>query len=151
MALNASALTNAVASHASTTGLFDAVNGHEPKNAPGGHLSCAVWIQSYSPVDTSGLASTSMRLEFNVRIYTSMLQEPVDAIDPEILDAVDLLLADYIGNFTLGGLIRDVDVRGADGNPLKVDAGYLSQDGKVYRVMTITLPLIINDLYAEAA
>jgi hypothetical protein len=65
------------------------------------------------------------------------------------MDAVDLLLADYVGNFTLGGLLREVDIRGIDGNPLRVDAGYLTQDGKVFRVMTISVPLVINDLYAE--
>jgi hypothetical protein len=98
---------------------------------------------------SSGLASTSFRVTFNVRIYSSMLQEPQDAIDPTMLAAVDLLLADYIGSFTLGGLLREVDVRGIDGNPLRVDAGYLGQDGKMYRVLTISVPCVINDLYAE--
>src|SRR6266704_3470042 len=94
MALNSSVLVNALASHAAATGRFDVVNGHEPKNAPGGNLSCAIWVQDYKPA-SSGLASTSMRLVFNVRLYTSMLQEPVDMIDPDLLDATDLLLADY--------------------------------------------------------
>ncbi len=149
MALNSSVLVNALASHAAATGRFDVVNGHEPKNAPGGNLSCAIWVQDYKPA-SSGLASTSMRLVFNVRLYTSMLQEPVDMIDPDLLDATDLLLADYIGNFTMGGLLRMVDVRGIDGNPITAQAGYLTQDGKVYRVMTIFIPLVINDVYTES-
>lgn len=149
MALSSSQLINALTSHASTLGVFDVVQGHEPKNAPGSHLSFAVWIQDYAPA-SSGLASGSFRLTFNIRIYSSMLQEPADAIDPEMMDAVDLLLADYVGNFTLSGLIREVDYRGIDGNPLKVEAGYVSQDGKVYRVMTIYVPMVINDLYPEA-
>lgn len=148
MALSSSGLVNALASHAATLGVFDSVNMHEPKNAPGNHLTCAVWVQDYVPA-SSGLANTSMRLTFNIRLYSSMLQEPQDAIDPEILDAVDLLLADYIGNFTLNGLLREVDIRGIDGNPLRVDAGYLVQDKKPYRVMTISLPVVINDLYPE--
>lgn len=150
MALNAEALTNAMASHAASLGVFDVVNMHEPKNAPSSRLTCAVWVQDMMPVNSSGLASTSFRLTFNVRVYSSMLQEPQDAIDPDMLNAVDLLLTDYIGNFTLGGLLREVDVRGIDGNPLRVDAGYLTQDGKVFRVLTISVPLVINDLYEEA-
>jgi len=142
-------LINALASHAATLGVFDVVNGHEPKNAPGGHLTCAIWIKEYVPVNTSGLNSTSMRLTFSLRIYSSMLQEPQDAIDPDLLDAVDLLLADYISHFTLGGLIRSVDVRGIDGSPLRVEAGYLEQDRKPFRVMEIELPMVIDDLYPE--
>ncbi len=149
MALNSSFLINALASHASATGLFDVVNGHEPKNAPTSHLACAIWIQDYKPA-SSGLASTSMRLTFNVRLYSSMLQEPQDMIDPDLMDAVDVLLADYIGNLTMGGLLREVDVRGIDGNPITAQAGYLQQDNKIFRVMTIFVPLVINDVYTEA-
>lgn len=148
MALNAGALTDAMASHAATLGVFDTVNQHEPKNAPTSRITCAIWVQDMVPA-SSGLASTSFRITFNVRIYSAMLQEPQDAIDPEMMNAVDLLLADYIGNFTLGGLLREVDVRGIDGNPLRVDAGYITQDGKVFRVLTISVPTVINDLYAE--
>jgi hypothetical protein len=149
MALSSSQLINALTSHAAALGVFDVVQGHEPKNAPGNHLSFACWIQDYAPA-SSGLASGSFRLTFNIRLYSSMLQEPADAIDPEMMDAVDLLLADYIGNFTLGGLIREVDYRGIDGNALKVEAGYLPQDHNIYRVMTLFVPMVINDLYPEA-
>jgi hypothetical protein len=150
MSLNTSGLVNAIASHAAATGLFDVVNSHEPKNAPNSHLSCAIWAQSLNPVLSSGLAAASARVEFRVRLYTAMLQEPADMIDPELLDAVDVLMADYIGNFTLGGIIRDVDVLGSDGAMLSVVAGYLSQDGKLFRIMDITLPLVINDLWTES-
>lgn len=150
MALDTATLVNAIASHAASLGVFDSVNGHEPKNAPASELTCAVWAQDLVPVLSSGLASTSARITFNVRLYTRMLQEPADAIDPKMMDAVDLLLVDYIGNFTLGGLLREVDVRGGSGNPLNAQAGYLSQDGTLFRVITIFLPLIINDLYPEA-
>lgn len=150
--LNTSALVNAIATHAATTGLFDAVPQHEPKNAPQGELTCAVWVADIAPV-VSGQASTSARVTFNVRIYLPALNlSPweADAVDPRMTDAADALLADYVGNFTLGGLLRQVDVRGAYGNPLSATAGYLNQDGKIYRVMTIFLPLILNDVWDEA-
>jgi len=35
--------------------------------------------------------------------------------------------------------------------PLSALAGYLNQDGKLYRVMTVTLPIIINDIWAQVA
>lgn len=151
-------LITATVSHAAATGLFDQVQGGEFTGAPGNGLSCAVWVNDLTPVQSSGLASTSMRVELFVRVYTNAFTDPPDIIDPAAVDAVDTLLADYVGNFTLGGLIREVDVRGADGNPIRVQAGYLTlgagrdagSSGRTYRVMTITLPLIVNDLYPEA-
>lgn len=153
MTLNTSSLVNAIASHAAALGVFDNVPQHEPKNAPGGDLTCAVWAGDIVPVLSSGLASTSVRVTFNVRIYLPALNiSPweADIVDPRIMDACDALMRDYVGAFTLGGLIREVDVRGGNGNPLSAAAGYLTQDGRVYRVMTIFLPLIISDLWDEA-
>lgn len=151
MALGASGILAAVESHALASGRFDRVNRHEPKSAPGNGLSAAIWVQSLRPVATaSGLASTSARLELSERVYVGMLAEPQDDIDTRILEAIDTLMAAYSGDFDLGGLVRNVDLLGEHGDPLSADAGYLEQDKKLYRVMVITLPLIINDLWGQA-
>lgn len=141
-----------IVSHAMASGQFERVNQHEPKSAPGNGLHCAVWAQRIGPDRRgSGLASTSAHLIFNIRIYMSMVSEPQDAIDPAVMAAVDALMAAYAGDFTLGGLVRNVDIRGIDGIPMTAEAGYLNQDNKIYRVMTITLPVLVNDAWAEAA
>ena len=89
------------------SGLFDRVNLHEPKNAPGGGLTAAVWADTMGPIPAaSGLASTSGRVVLKVRTYTNMMSEPQDAIDPAMLRAVDILLTAYSGDFTLGGLVQ---------------------------------------------
>ena len=150
MALGASAILAAVRDHAASTGLFEGVLGHEPKSAPGNGLRAAVWVQRIEPT-SSGLDSTSARLVLSVRVYKNMLSEPQDSIDTDLLGAVDALMTAYTGDFTLGGLARNVDVLGIDGDPLSAEAGYLEQDGKMYRVMVITLPLHINDLWEQVA
>lgn len=150
MALNILDLTDQIASHAMRTGYFDRVNQHEPKVAPATGMTAAVWANTIVPVPSSGLASTSALLVFNIRLYTSMLQEPQDAIDPSLLAAVDSLLTEYLGDLDLGGTVRNVDVRGQHGEPVRAQAGYVNQDNKLYRVMTITLPLIVNDVWQEA-
>jgi hypothetical protein len=145
------ALTDAIQSHALATGLFERVNAHEPKSSPGNGLTAAVWAQSVFPVPAaSGLTSTTGRIEFNVRIYQNMIAEPQDAIDPAMLAAVDELFALYSGDFTLGGSIRNVDLLGAHGAPMSAQAGYLEVGNGNYRIMTITLPLIVNDLWNQA-
>lgn len=150
MTLNISGILDAVVSHAMASGHFEQVNGHEPANAPSLGLTAAVWADEVRPV-ASGLSTTTVRLAFNVRIYTSTQSEPADAIDPALIAAVDDLCAAYIGDFTLDGLVRQVDVFGAHGNPLLVRAGYIQQSGAIYRVMTITLPVIVNDLWEQVA
>lgn len=151
MSFNAMTILEAAVSHALASGHFERVNAHEPKNAPGNGLTAALWAQSLSPVrGASGLLKTSARLVLNVRVYSNMLQEPQDAIDPAVIAAVDALMDAYSGDFELGGNVRNVDLLGQAGVPLSAEAGYLNQDGRMYRVMTITLPLIINDVWSQA-
>lgn len=147
-------VVDATVSHAAATGLFDKVNGHEPKSAPTAGprgLTCAVWADQLRPSLRSGLDSTTVVLELNVRLFMRMLTEPQDAIDPAMLEAVDTLCGEYVGDFTLGGLVKSVDVRGADGGTmLSARAGYVQQDGAVFRVMTIIVPCVVNDFWPEA-
>lgn len=150
MALNVSALFAAMQDHALESGLFETVNGHEPKRAPGTGLTAAVWSQSIAPSpESSGLRATTGVLVFNLRIYQNMLMNPQDAIDPAVLGAVDYLMGAYSGDFSLGGLIKNVDLLGYSGTALSAMAGYLSQDSKLYRVMTLNVPLIINDIWDQ--
>ncbi|MEU8362323.1 hypothetical protein AB0C27_40525 [Nonomuraea sp. NPDC048882] len=150
MSLDAATILDAIVSHAMQLGLFERVNAHEPANAPGHGLTCAVWADSVSPFPAgSGLHATSARVVFNVRLYTSMLQEPADAIDPHMIAAVDALVNAYSGDFELGGSVRNVDLLGQGGIPLSAQAGYLRQDGHEMRVMTIVLPVIVNDVWEQ--
>ncbi|MEV8402583.1 hypothetical protein [Streptomyces niveus] len=148
--LDITGLLDAAITHASSSGHFEAVNGHEPLNTPmSGGLDAAVWVDRIVPVRSSGLNSASVLVVLNVRLFSSSKSEPRDAIDPELVAAVDTLCAAYTGDFTLGGLVRQVDIFGQHGVPLGVRAGYVQQSGDVSRVMTIDLPLIVNDLWEE--
>ncbi|KIQ67057.1 hypothetical protein TR51_06645 [Kitasatospora griseola] len=152
MALDIDSILDRITSHALASGYFEAVNGHEPKNAPGSGLTAAVWVDAVQPaVSSSGLASSSALLVFYVRLYTSMHQEPQDAIDPNLVKALSALFSAYAGDFELGGDARMVDLRGAEGSLLSARAGYLNQDQRLLRVITITLPVIVNDAWDEVA
>lgn len=145
-------ITDAIVSHAMASGRFEQVNGSEPQNPPStGGLTAAVWVDRLTPQGrASGVDSVSAVLVFNVRIYASAMSLPSDAIDPGMLAAVDDLCGAYCGDFTLGGLVKDVDIFGMYGQSLDVRAGYLQQDGALYRVLTISLPVVVNDLWTEA-
>jgi hypothetical protein len=151
MSLDTRGLVAALASHAAASGHFERVNGHEPKDRPTSGLTAGVWVQNLRPTRKSGLNSTSARVEFRVRIYTNMLAEPQDAIDPAVMGAVDALIAAYSADFDLGGRVRNVDLLGAEGNPLGGEAGYLNQAGVMMRVFDLTVPLIVNDAWPQVA
>jgi hypothetical protein len=151
VALNVEGLLAAMESHALTLGYFERVNGHEPNNPPGNGLTAAVWANDMRPVLSSGLASTSARVTFMVRVYVPAIGQPQDDLDPNVVKAVDALMAAYTGDFELGGLIRSVDLLGSTGEPLSAQAGWLPFPDALYRVVTITVPLIVNDLWTQAA
>ncbi len=153
MAINSQALIDALASHAMASGYFDRVNQHEPKNKPGRGLTAACWIDKIEPANgQSSLIATTARVTFNVRVYTNMLQNPQDMIDPSVMQATDALFEAYSANFTLGGLVEYVDLMGiTQGHPLYSQSGYINIDNMVYRVITITVPCIVPDAWPQAA
>lgn len=153
MALDITTIFNRVQEHALTSGWFTDVNGEEPKSPPDTDgLTAAVWVQDIQPATGgSGLISTTIRLTLTVRLYAGLYTEPGDAIDPRLMQALDVLLRSYSGDFDLDGTIREVDLLGQFGTPLSAKAGYLVQSGTEYRVMDITLPLIVNDLWDQEA
>lgn len=151
VAIDLAGFIDAAVSHAGATGRFEKLNGHEPKNAPSsGGLTGAVWTDRIIPIrGRSGLGSVSAAVVLMVRIYTSAVSEPADAIDPDVVAAADDVVRAFVGDFTLGGLVSNIDIFGAHGQALDVRAGYLTQDGVPFRVLTIWLPCVVNDLWTE--
>lgn len=135
-------------------GYFRQVNEHEPTSAPAGiDMFAACWVQIIRPVPKrSGLNRVSGLLVYRVRLYMSQFEEQRDYIDPQMIRATACLMGLYAGNFTLQGTITAVDLLGAaDDIPLSAIAGYLQLATTKYRVMDITVPLIIDDLFSQAA
>lgn len=150
MSLNTGAVLDAIASHAMTLGLFETVNTHEVVAAPGHGLHAEIWAAAISPVPAaSGLRATSAVVVWTVRIRGSADAQPRDMIDPNMMAAVDTLIGAYSGDFTLGGLVRNVDLLGQASAGLGARAGYLEQDRRVFRVYDITLPVVINDVWEQ--
>lgn len=149
MTADFASILQTVQDHALASGYFETVDFHEPKNAPGNGLNCACWIDYIGPA-ASGLKSTSGLLVINVRVYSSMLQQPYDSIDPDLLDAVQNLIGAYTGDFEWGGKVRNLDVLGSSGRKLQAQAGYIPIDNKMMRAMTITVPLLVNDIWDQA-
>lgn len=150
-------LFDLVQSKALATGYFQSVNTAEPKSAPSSDLTCAIWIDSIRPLTSSGLNSTTGLVTFNARIYQNMLMEPQDAIDPQVAKATTVLLGVYSQDFelidpqTTQSTVREVDLLGAFSSGLMAQAGYLNVGGQMNRIMTITIPVVVNDCWTHSA
>jgi hypothetical protein len=144
------ALFDTVQSHAKKLGLFETVNTHEPKSAPQNGLWCAIWVQTVRPIKSSGMGAVSGVVELRARAGKSFITKPEDSIDPAIVAAISTLMGELAGGFTLGGIARAVDLLGMEGTPMSAQAGYIVIDSKQYRVMELTIPVIVNDLWTEA-
>jgi hypothetical protein len=143
-----------IVSYALASGRFDAVNQHEPKNSPGNQVTAALWVQSIKPVGRgSGAASTSGVLMLNFRVYQNFRSQPFDAIDPTVTSAVSDIMGTLSGDFGLDGAggTRSIDLLGMYGAPMSAAAGYVEIDKSIFRVMTIQIPVIINDMWTQVA
>lgn len=142
---------DAVLSDIQRTGFFYKVQGHEYKRKPQDGLQAAMWFTSIAPIQASGLASTSARVVFNVRLYSKMTKEPQDLIDPALMRAVSGVMRQYHDDYDFGltSIVRNVDLLGAYGVSLSCITGYLEQDGGFYRIADITVPVIINDVWPQ--
>lgn len=149
--LDLAAYRSAAMSHAQGLGMFGQVLGHEPVSAPGSGLIYALWVSDLVPVPArSGLNSVSVRLELTGRVFMPADSQPEDDVDTTVTTAVNGLMREYCGDFTLGGTVADIDLLGAHGPALRAKFGYARFDSTTYRVATLTIPLIINDAWTEA-
>lgn len=147
-------LFDAMQSHALATGLFDQVNTYEEKSGPGDGTMCGIWINRIVPIpEASGLDSTTSQVEFTNQIYHNAFGDPLGAIDPNVTHASIELMDAYSGDFDLGiTQVRNVNLLGEYGfEPLQAQSGYIEIDNQISRVMVITVPIIVNDLFAHVA
>lgn len=150
MGLNVEPVFNAIVSHALATGYFDRVITHEPKSAPRLGIVGSLWRESVRPIGRgSGLNITSVRATFRFRILLNFAQDPLDMIDINLSKAEDAMFNSLHGDFTLGGVVRNIDLVGDNG--LRSEAGHVEQDGKFYRFIDIFIPVVINDVWEQSA
>ena len=152
MAIDSEDIFTRIASKALATGIFDRVNKHEPKTKPGRGLTAAVWVDRIEPArGRHGLNSSTARVVVTLRIYTTLLQQPQDAIDPRVMKAADKMFELLSADFDLGDEDRWIDLLGiTQGHPLFGQSGYINIDNVTMRVFTITVPVIVENAWNQA-
>ena len=147
-AAEAKALFEAIRSAAKKLAIFTGdIPTHDPESPPPGRLNCSI---SLGPVKSlpadSGLDAITGQVTLMVHVWSPAMQRPLDSIDPEVLGAVSALMGAFAGGFTLSGTVRNIDLAQMGAQP-----GYVDFEGKQLRTAVITLPIIIDDMWAEVA
>lgn len=150
-------LIDNVVSDVQRSGWCDRVNEQEPYRKPGHGITAAVFPDYMGPTKVSGLASTSARIVVFVRLFMPLplpnrnFPGQGDVIDRRLLKATSNILRRYHDDFDFEGTIRNVDLLGAHGQALEARTGYLEIDKVHFRVVTITVPCIVNDVWPQVS
>jgi len=79
-----------------------------------------------------------------VTIMIDSLREPVADIEKDLALAATNIMADLLGEYDLGGSIRNVDPAGAHGASFATRWGYYDIQAVMYRSVDITIPLLVD-------
>ena len=148
------AILDKINTRISSLGLFDVVMDHEPKSAPNtdGHV-WALWVVSWKPVASkSGLADTAMQLTVQGRIYRSMLHQPEDEIDRDLVGCADAVLRECNADISFGISDEGVwtDLLGDTSEGVTAALGYVRMDtNKIFRMCDIVIPIILTSYYTQ--
>lgn len=145
-AADASALFSAIRSKAKALGVFAATIGHDPENAPPSGITCSIALGPVKPVTSSGLDAVSGQVTLMVHVWNFAQKRPLDEVDPDVLAAACSLMGAFAGGFTLGETVRNVELFS-----MSADPGYVNFESKEFRTMSITLPILINDMFEEVS
>lgn len=156
MAINAIELqpmVDALLTHASRTAAFDVIMSHEPRTAPTGRITFACWLQNIDPVArASGLAVTSLRVEFLVRLfcpYVGPAAEDLNTMDSDMAMRVGLLMSAYTGDYQFTPADHAIDLLGMYGEPLRMRGGFATFDKTPFRICDILVPVIVYDVFDQ--
>lgn len=149
--LDCGAIMDDVVSYALQLGVFESVNKFEPTGNIGTYTASVI-VQDIVPArGASGLNATSVCVRLLLRIYVSTVAQPLDEVDPNIANAVSLLLNAFSGGFSFADSVREIDLLGQFGTPLSAKAAYVNLSGTLHRVMDIAIPVVVDDVWNQVA
>lgn len=135
-----------VQSKAAESGYFHTVELGEPKSSLQGH-----GMEAYIWMDSVAVAGTTLNYAIEIHTVTLRLYMPMltgDTLEDEVeMDAaVNQVKRNLAADFDLGGTVRNVDFAGQHSGGLESVTGFVDLSGTQYRIVDITLPVIVDDI-----
>lgn len=145
MAFNITATLDRLQSYVQAHGGFRNVVVGEPKSPPTDSLSAAIWTQSVDVTKVFLGGGTREVYSVLVRVYRNWLSEPRDQVEKDLAHSVSALMEDLLADFELGGGVVAIDPAGMEGSGVTIRWGHVEISNVMFRVVDITLPLIVDD------
>lgn len=142
MAFDITTTINLVVSFLQKRGEYSFVQIGEPKSPPRGDLAAAVFVSDASVVGVT-LQTTIEIHELTIRLYRNMMEEPEEDNELRISQAVTGIVSDLLGDYDLGASVRNIAV-GEYGRTISATYGYLDVGGTMYRMVDISVPLVVD-------
>jgi uncharacterized protein (UPF0212 family) len=142
MAFDITNTIQSIASFLEARGEFTTVQIGEPKSPPVGDLSAAVFMNDAAVVAVT-LQTTVEIHEVTVRIYRNMLEEPEADNEIRLSQVLNGVVSDLLGDYDLGATIRNIAV-GEYGRTLSAAWGYVDVGGTIYRMIDLSVPMIVD-------
>lgn len=143
MAFRIADTLSAVQSYFLASGYVDNASIGEYRQPPSG-VSAAIFMRR-AGVARLTLNSTIETHLVTVRIYKSWITTDPEQLELELAELVSSVLSDLLGDYDLGGTIRNIDVGGQHGEALNTVFGHLDLAGTMYRIADIHLPFLVDD------
>ena len=144
MPFNIKATLEAVQNHLLKGAYLKKVQIGEPKAPPSEPLAAALFMNRVGIVLIFAGGDTRESHVVTLRVYRDMLAEPQESIELDLALAVSDLSSDLLGEFDLGATIMSIDAAGAHGTPYGAEWGYVDVGGRMYRIVDVTIPLIVD-------
>jgi len=125
----------------------------EPKAIPAASddVVAAVYMQSVTVVRIMADGATVESHVVTIRLFRDMLGEPKEDTEILLAEASSKIAENILGEFDLGGTIRNVDAAGANGTPWSIQWGYVDLGGVMFRVADMTVPMVVDGSVTMAA
>jgi len=153
MAFNISATLDVVLSHVAASGHVSSYSLGEPVGPPEGiKLHGAVYMRGTRVLLVYLDGDTRESHIVVVRLYRPVLREPTHMSETELALAAAELMEDLVEDFSLGATVREIDVAGGkSGESIASDWGHVDIASVMYRVVDITVPIIVDGSATAAA
>ena len=143
-------IQNQVLTHCQQIGVFDNVLTEEPDSLQAGTTTASIVLDSIKPdPKTSGLAQTNAIIVFKIGIWQNSTVHPHFGVPQETMLAAETLIESLHTSLTLNNDVMTVDLFGWSSTGLDVQTGYAPFDEGIYRIVEITVPIIVNDVWTQ--
>ena len=147
MAFNIKNTLHAVETYVQNLGLFSSVQIGEPKQALGQGFHAAIFMEAVSIGMIYLGGDTRESHVVQLRIYRDMLAEytdPQNSLEADLASVVSKIMENLLGDTDLESNVMTIDAGGMDGPSMIATYGYIEVGGQMYRVVDISIPLIVN-------